>query len=235
MENGLGYTTIIVLGVNMKSRIRLVGLVASALILCTTGSNATDIYTTAENPTSTGGISDVAAVDQAAQTFTALEGGELATISVALWKNGPVLPAEVLVDFRLTSGGLPGPIVATASIPSNAIGTPAYPYNETADFSSYHISLSAGSVYAFSLRAPNGDPGHAYAGGSGDIYPGGGSYYSLDSGNSWLEQTGYDLTFAVTAVPEPSIAAFAGLAVLVLVLTCRTTARSIYCRYHACR
>jgi hypothetical protein len=202
----------------MKSRIRIAGLVVSAIILTLTAGNATEIYTVAQNPVLLGGIQDVAAVNQAAQTFTVLKGGELATISLHLGRNGPVLPSQVLVDIRLTSGGLPGSILATASIPANSIGTTQY-YNLTADFSTYHISLSEGSLYAFSLRAPEGDPGHAYAAGSGDRYPDGGSYYSLDAGNSWLQQTGYDLTFTITAVPEPSVAMLAGFAGVILLFT----------------
>lgn len=203
----------------MKSRVWTAGWVASAIILSIRAGNATAIYTVAENPVLLGGIQDVAAVDQASQTFTTLQGGELATISVYLSRNG-VLPSQVLVDIRLTSGGLPGSILATASMLTDSIGT-AYgvSYIQTADFSPDHISLIAGSLYAFSLRAPDGDLGHAYASGSGNAYPGGGSYYSLDSGSSWLQQTGYDLTFTVTAVPEPSATLLAGTAGLIFLLT----------------
>lgn len=184
----------------MKSRTQIAGFIALVVILSAMAGKATPSYTVATNPVLLGGIQDVAAVDQAAQTFTALQGGKLTTISVNLSHNGPVLPSQVLVDIRRISGGLPGTVLATASIPTGSIGTAnGMSYVETADFSSFNIILSAGSLYAFSLRAPDGDPGHAYASGSGDVYAGGGSYYSLDAGNSWLQQTGYDLTFTVSA------------------------------------
>lgn len=184
----------------MKSRTRIAGFIAWAVILSATAGKAAPGYTVAENPVLLGGIQDVAAVDQAAQTFTALQGGKLATISVNLSHNGPVLPAQVLVDIRRISGGLPGPVLATASMPTGSIGTASgVSYVETADFSSFNVVLSAGSLYAFSLRAPDGDPGHAYVSGSGDVYADGAAYYSLDSGHSWLQQTGYDLTFTVSA------------------------------------
>ena len=179
----------------------LIVLSPVVLLLGLTVANASVIYTLAENTTMLGGISDVAAAGQAAQTFTVVRAGELLSISVALGRNGPLLPSQVLVDLRLTSSGIPGPILATASIATNSIGTTQY-YELTADFSPYHIRLFAGSPYAFSLRAPDGDPGHAYAAGSGDTYAGGASYYTTDSGNSWTQQTGYDLTFTVTAVQD---------------------------------
>jgi hypothetical protein len=208
----------------MKFLIRSAAFAAAAILLSATTGNSAVPYTVAENPIMLGGISDVAAVDQAAQTFTALQSGELASISVGLMRNGPQLPSQILVDIRLTSGGQPGSILATASIPTTSIGlTSSYPF--TADFSAYHVTLSAGSLYALSLRAPDGDLGHAMAAGSGDNYPGGGSYYTSDSGHSWIQQTGYDLTFAVTAVPEPSATALTALAGLILLLTRKTITR----------
>jgi hypothetical protein len=147
-----------------------------------------------------------------AQTFTALDSGELQTISVALAQNGPVLPSHVVVEFRSTFSDIPSSsILATSTVDGSLLA--GSPVMLSADFSAFHISLSAGSIYAFSLRTD--DAGAASACGSGAYiaypYNGGAEFASFDSGITWSAQSLYDLNFQVTSVPEPTTLLLFGL------------------------
>jgi hypothetical protein len=188
--------------------IRVVGKIVLAVNLTIISAQATSLYTVAEFPVSsftenTFGFSSTGP----AQTFTALLGGELQDISVALAQNGSILPSHVIVELRGTTAGTPSSfILASASINGNLLAgvDPGSPVMLSADFSSYHIHLGSGTVYAFSLRT---DDGHsAYACGS-DFYIVhnylGGMLFN-PSGTTWSPQSLYDINFKVTAVPEPA-------------------------------
>jgi hypothetical protein len=161
----------------------------------------------------TGGIAGfTSSIDsfRPAQTFTALNSGDLAGISVALAQNGPTLPANVIVEFRQTLAGVPtSTVLASAMINGSLLSgvQPGSPVMLTADFSADNIWLKAGSIYSFSLRI--GGQGAADACGSGAYiaypYSGGSLFASSDSGATWGAQSLYDMNFKVTAtVPDES-------------------------------
>jgi hypothetical protein len=151
-----------------------------------------------------------------AQTFTPLHGGELLTIYVALAHNGPILPNQVIIDFRETVAGLPSSsVLASASVDGSLLWgvEPSAPLLLGADFTGSGIDLIAGSVYAFSLRIDG--PGAAAGAGSGG-YDGGSVFTSPDLGATWTPQPLYDMNFQVTIVPEPATVGFLALGALAM-------------------
>jgi hypothetical protein len=182
------------------------------------------LYTVAEFPVSslTGGIAGFGLGSfSPAQTFTVMGSGELQDISLALAQDGPALPNHVVIEFRNTVDGAPSSfVVASATISGSLLMgvEPGSPVMLTADFSSYHISLSSGSAYAFSLRTDNA--GFAFACGSGAYfghnYAGGSMFVTYDSGTTWQAKSSYDINFQITAIPEPSTPALIGMGVTVV-------------------
>jgi len=158
-----------------------------------------------------------------AQTFLALQGGQLQDIYVALCRNAPQLPGHVIVDLRATAGGAPtGPILVSASISGSLLAgaEPTSPEFLAADFSASDFDLAAGTTYAFSLRVDA--TGAAAACGPGEFllhyYPYGHVFNSFDSGESWAEDPDYYMNFEVTAIPEPGTIAL--IAEMGLVFLC---------------
>lgn len=199
--------------------IRTVAAIALAVAMAITSIQAGVV---ADFPISsfTGGISGFGSGSyRPAQTFVALGSGELDTISVALAQNGSVLPNHVVVEFRSTAAGTPSSSILASSTINGSLFAgvqPGSPVMLTASFSSYHIGLTSGSTYAFSLRTD--DSGYAFACGSGAYivynYPGGSLFDSSSSGTTWTAQPLYDMNFQVTSVPEPSALVLIGLGAL---------------------
>ena len=207
------------------SRFRVVRFMAVVTLTATliTATRAQSNYTVADFPISSysGGIAGFDSGSfRPAQTFTALEGGVLQSISVALAQDGSTPPNHVVVEFRSTEDDMPSStILASATIDGNLLAgvEPGSPVMLSADFSPYTIDLVSGSVYAFSLRI---DEGYAFGCGHGnnyrDYYSGGSLFVSFDSGTTWSEDLPYNLNFQVTAVPEPSALALIGSVMLAI-------------------
>ena len=151
------------------------------------------------------------------QTFTALLGGLLGEVSVALWSSGA---NNVVVEVRDTSGGLPASLLASGLITSG-------PYNglfQTVDLSSSGITLNGGGLYAITLRTVNASPNAGWQGSfAPELYTGGEYVFSSNSGATYSVQAGYSHSFRVTVepVPEPSTFGVLGIAGMALVVVRR--------------
>jgi len=142
---------------------------------------------------------------RAGQTFLATSSGKLTEIAVVLSENGSH-PATIFMEFRSTHEGVPGSVLATASIPGS--GLSAAPAFFSFNFSAMNLMISAGVEYAFTLRT-SASGGISLRGDLVNGYLDGAAYVSMDSGATWTHPgspNDYDIGFKVTAAnEEPSL------------------------------
>ncbi len=187
--------------------------IALLLALATSSADA-GIIVASNTPAADGAVYGVGYTGTfaAAQTFTTTAGGTLESVSMRFAANGSV-PNSIAVDFYGTgAGGTPASLLGTAVVPSPSLGAILGWY--TADFASLGISLLGGTSYA--IRARPGAPGGIDIGAAtSNTYGGGVSWTSIDSGATWTASPyGYDISFVVTAVPEPGTLALCCLALI---------------------
>jgi len=131
------------------------------------------------------------------QTFTPAVSGQLKTLDVELFCSScSGTTSSIVVNVNNTSGGLPtGGAITTATIPAFSSNSGVF-YSVT--FSS-PPTLTAGTVYAFTVHASSSISAGTYAvvRTSTNLYAGGESVLSTNSGSTWGTFTGQskDLEF----------------------------------------
>jgi hypothetical protein len=150
---------------------------------------------------------------------TADAGGTLESVSKRFAVNGS-LPNSIAVDIYGTgAGGSPVGLLGMEIIARPSLGATLGWY--AADFASLGSPLVGGTSSA--IRARPGTPGGIDIGAAtSNTYGGGISWTSIDSGATWTASPyGYDISFVITALPEPGSLALCRLSYLTLAFTGR--------------
>jgi hypothetical protein len=176
-----------------SSRILLSALAATTALVLAFASTASAGTLDQQQTSSTNGV-DLSATSTPAQTFTAGISGGLDRVDLLLLKIGTP-PASVTVEIRNTSAGQPGTgVLATASLPTSAIGT-AEAF-EPVTFAT-PAPVTAGTQYAVLAYTP-GTPGDTVGWryqNTGNPYSPGAMFISNDPlppGGNWQQAGGVD-------------------------------------------
>ncbi len=153
-----------------------------------------------------------------AETFTALVGGRLDSISVGFVGPQSSLPPSYVITFRDAVGGQPETFALATANASTAPLSGSGVADITASFSSLSLNLVAGQQYAFTIGLPGTgtslQPFFVALTGSGYN---GGDFFQMSGGSPYLLSTTEDIVFTVRVVPEPSVGV---LALLGCILFC---------------
>ena len=195
----------------MRKVVFLVPVISAALLLGAAALASAD--TLDQQQTASDFAQGVGATETLAQTFTAGISGGLDRVDLLLGKAvSPIAP--VIVEIRDGSSAGPGPaVLATGVIPSASIvNVEPNAAFVTALFAS-PPQVTAGTSYAivaFSSASPDNYGWHLKS--SGNVYPGGASFYTFDSppksSSTWTNNsgtgTGADQAFKTYVVPPPA-------------------------------
>ena len=140
------------------------------------------------------------------QSFTAVT-DSLSSIGVVLVNSNPVTPAnERFMTVRLFDQvGLVGNVLGQSTVDVLAILGNTPQAKNMIDFGFGSVALTVGQSYSFQLVVTTSRWGVAYSSGlGGNPYAGGRAYYASNPAFPVAADT--DLTFRVSAVPEPGAA-----------------------------
>lgn len=140
----------------------------------------------------------ISSVNWSAQTFTPTITGALQAIDVVLMKINS--PGDITVEVRTTSGGLPtSTILASTTIPASSVII-----NESwvrATFTS-PATVTTSTQYAIVIRTiASGNDAYVIKTVTGNLYGGGTSLYSTDSGATWVSES-TDKAFKLYITPS---------------------------------
>ena len=140
-----------------------------------------------------------------AQTFTAIHTGALKTAQMRLKNPAASTPGDWLFEIAATSGGLPGPVLASTTVPNTLAAGATDMITGTFD---KPAAVTAGGAYALLLSRP-GSSSYEASNEGGDKCPGQQAYYQNVASGPFIEYPFVDFHFATTVelpprLPSPS-------------------------------